>query len=363
MANSDWNVIGKSIVDLVETAIDTNEFKQLNKTLNITISKALHEVNKGLNKVQEYRKQEKLDIHKDNRNYFIKINNQKAKAIIFMLLGILITFPIGISFLLSLVALFLSTVSFLPILLGVMTFIGLYIIMKSLSNYQMCQRYERYIASLKGKAYINIYDLTKIMDKDEKFIIMDLKKMINKKWFLQGHLDDEEKSFIVTDEMYQEYCQTIEIQLKQAAYEATIDPEIKDILYQGKLYLEEIRRCNDEIVGEEISFKIEKIEDVVRKIFVHLEDHPENKNDLRKFMKYYLPTTIKLLKAYQELDKQNIQGENIMNSKIEIEKTLDTLNLAFEKLLDDLFLDTSWDVSSDISVLNTMLVQEGLTTI
>ena len=63
----------------------------------------------------------------------------------------------------------------------------------------------------------------------------------------------------------------------------------------------------------------------------------------------------------QELDAQPVQGENIISSKQEIEKTLDTLNTAFEKLLDELFQDTAWDLSSDISVLNTMLAQEGLT--
>ena len=100
---------------------------------------------------------------------------------------------------------------------------------------------------------------------------------------------------------------------------------------------------------------------VVRKIFKRVEQHPENVNDLRKFMKYYLPTTIKLLRAYEELDQQEVQGENMINSKKEIEKTLDTLNIAFEKLLDDLFQETAWDVSSDISVLESMLAQEGLT--
>lgn len=65
--------------------------------------------------------------------------------------------------------------------------------------------------------------------------------------------------------------------------------------------------------------------------------------------------------AYQDLDAQPVQGENIISSKKEIEKTLDTLNRAFEKLLDDLFQETAWDVSTDISVLHTMLAQEGLT--
>ena len=67
-----------------------------------------------------------------------------------------------------------------------------------------------------------------------------------------------------------------------------------------------------------------------------------------------------LLEAYEQLDRQPVDGENIQTAKREIEATLDTLNTAFEKLLDDLFQDTMWDVSSDISVLNTMLAQEGL---
>lgn len=84
-------------------------------------------------------------------------------------------------------------------------------------------------------------------------------------------------------------------------------------------------------------------------------------NDMRRMMDYYLPTTMKLLEAYEELDAQPVQGENIISSKKEIEDTIDTLNIAFEKLLDSLFQDTAWDVSSDISVLHTMLAQEGLT--
>ena len=97
------------------------------------------------------------------------------------------------------------------------------------------------------------------------------------------------------------------------------------------------------------------------KIFDRVEQNPASVGDIRKMMEYYLPTTIKLLQAYQDLDAQPVQGENIISSKKEIEKTLDTLNRAFEKLLDDLFQETAWDVSTDISVLHTMLAQEGLT--
>ena len=130
---------------------------------------------------------------------------------------------------------------------------------------------------------------------------------------------------------------------------------------KGNAYVKEIRRCNDEIPGEEISAKIDRMEAIVRKIFERAEAHPEVIPDLKKLMDYYLPMTVKLLNAYADMDKQPVQGETIRKSKQEIDATLDTLNAAFEKLLDDLFQDAAMDVSSDISVLNTLLAQEGLT--
>ena len=99
---------------------------------------------------------------------------------------------------------------------------------------------------------------------------------------------------------------------------------------------------------------------IIRRIFERAQAHPEIVPDLKKLMDYYLPMTVKLLNAYADMDAQPVQGETIRSSKKEIEATLDTLNLAFEKLLDDLFEDTAMDVSSDISVLNTLLAQEGL---
>ena len=78
-------------------------------------------------------------------------------------------------------------------------------------------------------------------------------------------------------------------------------------------------------------------------------------------MNYYLPTTRKLVDAYRELDQETIISENMAKTKKEIEDTLDTINEAFENLLDSFFEERAMDISSDISVLQTMLAQEGLT--
>ena len=78
-------------------------------------------------------------------------------------------------------------------------------------------------------------------------------------------------------------------------------------------------------------------------------------------MNYYLPTTKKLIDVYREMDKETIISENVTKTKREIEDTIDTINQAFENLLNSFFEEKALDVSSDISVLHTMLAQEGLT--
>ena len=97
------------------------------------------------------------------------------------------------------------------------------------------------------------------------------------------------------------------------------------------------------------------------RIFKQVEKQPELASDLRKFMNYYLPTTAKLVEAYKELDAEAVEGENITRTKREIEDTIDTINEAFEKLLDSFFEEKAWDISSDINVMKTMLKQDGMT--
>ena len=203
--------------------------------------------------------------------------------------------------------------------------------------------------------------------------------MISKGWFRQGHMDGEKKCLILSNRAYEEYLQ-IETRRQQSKAEEPVKKEektqentkekeakneklaseVQKIIDQGDAFIRKIHECNEAIPGEEISAKISRMEMLVDRIFDRVEENPQSVSDIRKLMEYYLPTTIKLLEAYEQLDRQPVDGENIQTAKREIEATLDTLNTAFEKLLDDLFQDTMWDVSSDISVLNTMLAQEGL---
>ncbi|MFR7395700.1 MAG: 5-bromo-4-chloroindolyl phosphate hydrolysis family protein [Blautia wexlerae] len=93
------------------------------------------------------------------------------------------------------------------------------------------------------------------------------------------------------------------------------------MLDKGNEFLDKIHRSNDAIPGEEISAKISRMELIVEKIFERAQKHPEIIPDLKKLMNYYLPMTVKLLDAYEEMDQQPVQGENIQASKKEIEET------------------------------------------
>lgn len=123
-------------------------------------------------------------------------------------------------------------------------------------------------------------------------------------------------------------------------------------------YLRQLRRLDEAIPGPEVSAQIVRMGNILEQIFAWVEDHPGA--DVRQLMEYYLPTTMKLLDTYAGLDALHTEGENIRSSKMRIEQTLQELNGAYEKLLDDLVVRTALDVSSDITVLKAMLTRHGL---
>ena len=124
--------------------------------------------------------------------------------------------------------------------------------------------------------------------------------------------------------------------------------------------LNELYQLNEQIEDEAVSARIDRIGTLTAGIFRAVIDNPGREQDVRKFMNYYLPTTLKLLKSYDMLEEQSYQGENIVASRKKIESVLDTLIAAFEKQLDRLFQNDALDIATDIDVLETMMAGDGL---
>lgn len=402
MGNQEFEELGDKIQDIIEQAIDSKNYQQLNQSINQTVNRAIDNGSEALKNVLNnafhpehnarayethknhgyqqppFGKQQKLEPKKEENtslSLYKKTTGTRAKGVLMTVFGGILTGGMGLGLVVALLSAGFGFVS--SAWYGTTAFIaagtaaGAVLLAKGCGSLGKLGRFRKYMQALGHNTYCNFEMLSRAVGKPVKYVKKDIKSMIHKGWFLEGHVDKQETCLITSNETYRQYVQTQE-QLEQkqkeeeaaasrAKQEHSVSAEVQEVLDKGDEYLIEIRRCNDAIPGEEISAKISRIELIVQKIFERAEEHPEIIPDLKRFMDYYLPMTVKLLNAYEDMDSQPVQGENILNSKKEIEDTLDTLNVAFEKLLDSIFEDTALDVSSDISVLHTILAQEGLT--
>ncbi len=141
--------------------------------------------------------------------------------------------------------------------------------------------------------------------------------------------------------------------------ETTGNAELDKMIDDGEKAISEMRRLNDNIEDEKISRDIESLEKSSKAIFGQVKANPEKLPQIRKFMDYYLPTTLKLLNAYDRMSAAGIGGENIDATKSRVETMMTTIVAAFEKQYDALFGADALDISTDISVLETMMAREG----
>ena len=386
MDNHEFEDLGKKIQDIVDNAVNSNSYHELSHTINQTVNKAIDSGSEALknamNSVFEpgndpqfrkrsytyqspyYGKSKKAKeqaAKKQTELLYGKTTGENQKGMMMAVSGGILLSGMGLGHSGALAA----------GVLGVMcagAAGGGALLGAGTSRLGRLGRFQKYIRALGDHTYCNFQKLAQAAGKTEKFVKKDISRMIEKGWFLEGHVDAEGTCLITSNETYQQYLETqkqLELRKQEAdpkvQLEENMSPEAQEVLRKGNEFLVKIRKSNDAIPGEEISAKISRMELIVQKIFERAGEHPEVIPDLKKLMDYYLPMTVKLLDAYEDMDGQPVQGENITASKKEIEETIDTLNVAFEKLLDSIFRDTAWDVSTDISVLHTVLAQEGLT--
>ena len=141
---------------------------------------------------------------------------------------------------------------------------------------------------------------------------------------------------------------------------STGNPEIDALLSERDKAVSEMRRLNDSIKDVKISAQITHLETTTGKIIGAVVEKPSKLPQIRKFMNYYLPTTLKLLNAYDRMDSTGVSGANIDGTKGKIEDMLDTVCVAFSRQLDALYGEEALDVSTDIKVMEQMLQQEGI---
>ena len=240
-----------------------------------------------------------------------------------------------------------------------------YFTKKGARQRKLSKIFDKYSKIVGDAEYMTIEDLADKANEPVDLVQKNLDEMISLGMLPQLRYDQKKTTMMLTKNAYDQYLLAEDSRKEREKREAELDEQAgsataRKVITEGEAFVAKIKKANELIPGEEMTAKLDQMERIVSKIFAKVKKDPASAEDLRKFMNYYLPTTEKLLNAYIDLDKQPEIGENIPKTKREIEGTVDTINDAFENLLDSLFEEVAWDISSDISVMKTMMEQDGL---
>lgn len=249
-----------------------------------------------------------------------------------------------------------------------------FMLCSGISRQGRISRLKGYIKELKnyGRPYCETSRLAHASGRSLSFIQKDLRKIIGLGMLPDAHMDDGATCVMLDEETYDQYRRSKEAFLlreqeqkreETAKAEETRQEEtpVDAAVRRGQEYMDTLDRLRESMPGSPVYGKLIRLDVILERLFEALRKYPSQLDELEKFMEYYLPTTVKLVSAYQEFSEVEFQGENLSGARKEIEETLDTINTAFENLLDDFYKDAAFDAVTDASVLQTVLAREGLT--
>ena len=359
--------IPEQIRNAFKDALDSMDFGQLNQAIGDTVNTALDKVKQ----IKPQVRPKPLEIRVNKRGM--------VSGILFTVFGSIgsVGFSVLALVLTAMVAIPLQsfagwwavgTLGSIALFFYVMLFVGI-------RNNCRIGRLKESLKELKihGKGYCELERLEKNSSRSLKYIRKDLKKMLKLGMLPDARMDDQETCLLLNEETYQQYRLTQDslIQRQQEQQKKqTREREVWDIqekspagesIARGREYMETLDRLRESIPDREMTGKLERLDAILEQLFEALKKQPDQVEELDQFMEYYLPTTVKLVTSYQEFAAVEFPGDNVKRAKKEIRHTLDTINGAFEKLLDDFYQDKTFDVLSDASVLQSMLAREGLT--
>ena len=229
---------------------------------------------------------------------------------------------------------------------------GLFMLLKGVDGKRRQERYWNYLAYIGTNREVGLAHMAAAFDVPVRKLCRDLRKMLADGVLPRGYLDLAAGKLVLSETGY------------RAPEPEPVKPEEataeREMPQDDNAILREIQQVNDAIPDPVMSAKIDRIGEITGKILDYQRQNPGKDSQLRSFLNYYLPTTLKILRAYAQLDAQGVDGENISTAKARIEGMMDKVVDGFENQLDKLFRDDAMDISSDVAVLEQMLEKDGL---
>ncbi len=235
---------------------------------------------------------------------------------------------------------------------GLLCFMAAGMLFKKRRDYQL------YAPFLFGHVTTSLDAVAQALSRDYLRVCRDLQRLINAGCLSSAYIDYSNRLFVFSRQwLASPPPPPTVVSEEEEAEEPSGDPDGTD----SAVLLARIRELNETIRHPQLSNRIWQIEGLSRKIFQVVESQPEKQTQIRAFMQYYLPTTLRLLDTYAQLEAQQVHGDNIDSAMRRVEAMADTLAEAFKKQLDLLFSGEALDVSAEIRVLEAMLTRDGLT--
>ena len=228
------------------------------------------------------------------------------------------------------------------------TAVGLGLLGAGLLKRRTVHRYRGYLAMIGSHKAVSVSALASATGSTPAKVRDDLEDMLDDGFFPKGFLDYGSDRLVVDGNGLEE------APAPQAEPQPAPKAEEEDAI------LAEIRAVNDAVANEKVSAQIDQIGTITAKILDYQRSHPDSAPQLHSFLSYYLPTTLKILRAYGQLESQEVSGENITAAMARIEGMMDKVVEGFEKQLDLLFQGDAMDITADVAVLERMLAKDGL---
>lgn len=414
-----WKDLGDQIVDLIQDSIDAMDFSGLSNNIRRTVDSAREEASRQLKEAKRWQESRMRGVRRDgsearsrdlhmegrkgaydsgrnarnaarsrerNRKQMAPVPSGRLKKLPGSVSGPVQTFlgaaglmifgALSLGF--GLAGLGLSAIGSLysatsvvleSIFLPLTAVSGVFLVIGVRQN-RRARRIRQYSSLWEGRSYIDFKELETQSRLPMKRIRKDVDYVLEHQLLPEARIDEEETCLILTEEAGRQYDAAKQAQRereeearRKAQREADMAAaaEQNNVLLQGEKFLSELKEQKQTIFSPVMQPKLDELELILSRIVVCIREHPEKSRQMDRLTDYYLPSVMKLLRVYQELEKQPIQGENIQKTKKEIEDSLDMINQALKTMFDDMFQDVAMDISSDIRVLEMMLAKDGWT--
>lgn len=349
--------LSRTINDSIRIALENKDFQRVKEQLQNTIDNPPVAFNRPAKKVTR---------SSGKYRYKVIIPPGKSKSFLQRLFGLMVGLPLSLATLGTAANLFDGG--------GVGAFIGTLAVLipTSLSWWTYFKGrklararidYRAVAMTLSDNARTTLDEVALALNRPRKAAIKTLRYMVEQGFFHNAYIDEPQNMFVVGKDNIAEYREQDRVQRhrqEQIDLARRLPGSPEAIRLEGEDFLQQIRRANDIILDDVVSDKLSRLEQISANIFRRVADAPDRLPEIRRYMNYYLPTTVKLVQAYADAEAHSVQGQHVESTKQQIRESLDLINGAFAKLLDQLYARDAMTIGSEITAMEQMLRGDGL---